>query len=222
MDIGPAAATAVHLFGGPVSKRAAKKEGPLLPAAQGTPSYWLDNPPFKDLTSIQSKLPDEADVVIIGSGITGAAAARTILQLSAKEKRRPRVVVLEARELCSGATGRNGGHIKSMPYLTFSKLKNALGRERAGEIVRFQMRHLPAMVELGREHPLGQVRTVETADVFLEKEDLNLAKKQVEEVKKWLPNLSLEVFEGDIARKKVSFDSEAWRHDGRCFTIRGF
>lgn len=48
------------------------------------------------------KLPSSADVVIIGSGITGTSVARTLL-ISGKPMR---IVMLDARAACDGATGR--------------------------------------------------------------------------------------------------------------------
>ncbi|WZH39262.1 FAD dependent oxidoreductase-domain-containing protein [Fusarium acuminatum] len=87
---------------------------PGFPVPEPTQSYWLDDPPFPALCDIQDDdLPQEADVVIIGSGIAGASVAKSLLELSESKLR---VVVCEARQLCSGATGRNGGHIKSAPY----------------------------------------------------------------------------------------------------------
>jgi glycine/D-amino acid oxidase-like deaminating enzyme len=48
-------------------------------------------------------LPRHVDVLIIGSGITGVSCARTLLR---KGPPSLRVLVLEARDVCSGATGR--------------------------------------------------------------------------------------------------------------------
>ena len=56
-------------------------------------------------------LPVNASVVIIGSGISGAFAAKELNDCGIKD-----VVVLEAREICSGATGRNGGHCQPLCY----------------------------------------------------------------------------------------------------------
>lgn len=82
-----------------------------LPSANPTASYWLRDPsPALLGHRTTADLPDAADVVIVGSGITGAFAARFLLKEEGKRrgegKERRRVVMLEAREACSGATGR--------------------------------------------------------------------------------------------------------------------
>ncbi|KAI6417671.1 hypothetical protein MCOR20_000163 [Pyricularia oryzae] len=78
-----------------------------LPVKNPTRSYWQD-PPDQVIANLRSSpdLTQDADVVIIGSGITGAAIAWHLLQDDA-EGPYPKVVMLEAREICSGATGRN-------------------------------------------------------------------------------------------------------------------
>lgn len=73
-----------------------------LPRDNPTLSYWQDPPDgIADLRSTP-ELPQRAEIVIIGSGITGAAVAWNLGQSSNS------IVMLEARETCSGATGRNG------------------------------------------------------------------------------------------------------------------
>ncbi|POR38256.1 Putative oxidoreductase OrdL [Tolypocladium paradoxum] len=72
-----------------------------LPTPNSTHSYWHRNPSRKLLGHrTTAALPPAADVVVIGSGITGTFAAR---ELVAGGKS---VVLLEAREACWGATGR--------------------------------------------------------------------------------------------------------------------
>ncbi|POR34317.1 Uncharacterized protein TPAR_05465 [Tolypocladium paradoxum] len=177
---------------------------PGLPVPNPTSPYWLDDPPFPHLVDVQDGLLDAADVVIIGSGITGAAAAKAILELAEADGQQPlRVVVLEARGLCSGATGRNGGHIKCAPYEEFARLKKKLGPERARRIVRFQLRHLPALLEVGREIPQGEAREVETVDVFLEDNVFEAARQSVEELKAWMPEVEVTVLNGEEARDKT-------------------
>ena len=60
-----------------------------------------------DLDSHRSTetLPEECDVIIVGAGFAGASIAHYIYENNPTP---PRVVILEAREACSGATGRNG------------------------------------------------------------------------------------------------------------------
>jgi ribulose 1,5-bisphosphate synthetase/thiazole synthase len=75
-----------------------------LPRDNPTKSYWQDPPDeIADLQST-SDLPATADVVIVGSGISGAAITWGLLQDDAPQS----IVMLEARQACSGATGRNG------------------------------------------------------------------------------------------------------------------
>ena len=75
-----------------------------LPSAKSTRSYWHKEPSATLLGHRTTKdLPATADVVIVGSGITGAFAARFLKEGWAREHS---VVMLEAREACWGATGR--------------------------------------------------------------------------------------------------------------------
>lgn len=74
-----------------------------LPSKLSTQSYWHQAPSarlFGHRTT--AELPTDAEVVVVGSGITGAFAARELVRAGA------RVVMLEAREACWGATGRVG------------------------------------------------------------------------------------------------------------------
>ncbi|KAI5456541.1 FAD dependent oxidoreductase-domain-containing protein [Mariannaea sp. PMI_226] len=176
---------------------------PRFPVETPTSSYWLDDPPFPELCDIQGVLPDESDVVIIGSGITSVSIAKTLLELSEQDGGAPlKVTVLEARQLCSGATGRNGGHIKSTPYEMFSFYRKKIGPERARDFIRFQMLHLPTLLEIGEQFPLGEAREVQTVDLFLEKDDLEKAKKQVEEAREWLPEIVHHVWDANQAQKE--------------------
>lgn len=76
-----------------------------LPRENPTISYWQD-PPDDEIANLRSTshLPNTADIVVIGSGISGASIAYNVLSRSPGTK----IVMLEARQACSGATGRNG------------------------------------------------------------------------------------------------------------------
>ncbi|KAJ7066125.1 FAD dependent oxidoreductase [Mycena amicta] len=110
-----------------------------LPVANPTHSFWIDSPGANPLASEGSDGPltETADVCIIGSGITGVSAAYHLSvavargEIPSVSDKPLRVVILEARDFCSGATGRNGGHLTPLAI-------RALGMENhtAAEIVR--------------------------------------------------------------------------------------
>lgn len=62
-------------------------------------------------------LPDRADIVIVGAGITGASFARALLEQNHGKDSAGnplKVIILEARGVCSGATGRCGLNFASV------------------------------------------------------------------------------------------------------------
>jgi hypothetical protein len=82
--------------------------GPF-PTARPTPSYWRNTTKPIDSHRSTETLPSETDIVIIGAGYSGAAIAHHLIEESERHGRPiPSIVILEAREACSGATGRNG------------------------------------------------------------------------------------------------------------------
>lgn len=87
-----------------------------LGLGNGTISYWTVPASPIARRGAEAQLPLEVvDVVIIGSGISGTAVARTLMERDSELRgeqgrqeggRALRVVMLEARDTCSGATGR--------------------------------------------------------------------------------------------------------------------
>lgn len=76
------------------------------------PSYWLQNwSSVLTHAGMDAELPQEADVVVIGSGLTGTCFVDELVRLLTGDEggrfegRTVKVVVLEARTFCSGATG---------------------------------------------------------------------------------------------------------------------
>ena len=120
---------------------------PGFPVPKPTTPFWHSQP--HPLANHQSAWPTTpVDVVIIGAGVTGTNLARTLL------KREPSlyIVVVEARGLCSGATGRNGGHIKTMAFAVWEDRKAAYGIEEAIRLTEFEQSHLAAMTSAAREN----------------------------------------------------------------------
>lgn len=78
--------------------------------------------------------------------------------------------MLEARSLCSGASGRNGGHIKPDCYKHFTSFQKKYGTEEAIKLCKFEMRNMRASVSFIKEQGLAEAcDLVETraVDVFM-------------------------------------------------------
>lgn len=119
-------------------------EDPALPVANPTTSYW-QTPPHEELLGVQSpQLPSSCDIAVIGSGISACSTIRELLVGGFAGK----IVVLEARELCSGATGRNGGRIHVHAMKDYDRFRRLFGDAAAEKIVRFQMMHREAIEEV--------------------------------------------------------------------------
>ncbi|KAK0210961.1 FAD dependent oxidoreductase-domain-containing protein [Desarmillaria ectypa] len=116
-----------------------------LPATSPTRSFWIDTPDANPLGSEGSTgtLTQDADVCIIGSGITGVSAAYHLSNNSSLN-----VVVLEARDFCSGATGRNGGHLTPSTFLGFSASASEFGEKEAVRSLQLENYTAEAIVKI--------------------------------------------------------------------------
>ena len=86
-------------------------------------SYWLEEPG----TELHSKPLDGCpDVDIVGGGITGCSAARTLAEAGL------RVRVHEARGVAEGASGRNGGFALRGGAMPYERAREWLGADEAG------------------------------------------------------------------------------------------
>jgi len=93
------------------SKSIKKGLDPGLPRENPTPSSWLIPPDsLQNYRSTESLPTGLIDVVIIGSGFGGTSVAWHLLHGDSDSPRHSylRTLMLEARDVCSGATGRNG------------------------------------------------------------------------------------------------------------------
>jgi glycine/D-amino acid oxidase-like deaminating enzyme len=84
-------------------------EGKLLPVANRTESFWLtERDPELKAARTTPNLPSSADVVIVGSGMSGAMMAYHLTRKSQAQGKQLNIVMLEADECCGSATARNG------------------------------------------------------------------------------------------------------------------
>ncbi|EJD52481.1 nucleotide-binding domain-containing protein [Auricularia subglabra TFB-10046 SS5] len=177
------------------------KADPGLPVPNPSRSFWMH--PHARLPP--SKLPAYADVVVVGSGITAASVARTLLA----EQPALHVAVIDARDACGGATGRNGGHLKCVPYLyeEYSAIKRKYGESEAKKIVRFRQMHVTETIRIAAEEGVLEAagaREVESLDVHFSAEVFDVHRKKFEEWKRDCPEESrrYRLYEAEEARSK--------------------
>jgi glycine/D-amino acid oxidase-like deaminating enzyme len=148
-----------------------------------TRSFWLDGVPGQDVGA-GAPLPSRAEVVVIGGGITGVSAAYWLAGHGIG------AVVLEARGLSGGATGRNGGHISPGTAERFSEACKRYGPDRARAIWDFSHRCAEAVQAFVAEHRVDCELRV-TGSVSLALTPAELA--QVEETAETLRGLGVGV-----------------------------
>ena len=155
------------------------------PIATPLPSYWHSKPsPLANLIQPNANNTTQPfkkyDYMIIGSGISGAMLAYNILTSHPRSS----VLMLEARGICSGATGRNGGHTKAASYRSYLQNKEDLGREEALRIVRLEWECIVATHRLAEETGLrGEADMCRTVDVIYDAGVWEAGKRAIEELK---------------------------------------
>ncbi|KAK3984466.1 putative Glycine/D-amino acid oxidase [Cladorrhinum sp. PSN332] len=132
-----------------------------FPVDDPTTSYWQDPPDeeLADYCSDLNGLPKKVETVIIGSGITGAAVGWGLLnrqdsepeENEENEKKEWKLIMLEARRTCSGATGRNGGHTKAASYRSFKHHVETVGLGEAKKIASLELRNIQEVHRFARD-----------------------------------------------------------------------
>lgn len=104
--------------------------------------YWWEEAPRIEAPPVE--LPAEADVAIIGSGYAGLSAALPLLRGGRS------VLVLEAEQPGIGASSRNGGAVGATLRISFSRMIEMFGLEKAEDYyrgVRAARQHLGDLIE---------------------------------------------------------------------------
>ncbi|KAH8825314.1 FAD dependent oxidoreductase [Flagelloscypha sp. PMI_526] len=159
-----------------------------LPVENPTRSFWLDSSPdLNPLAEVGSQgvLPTDADVCIIGSGITGVSTA---YHLNGQVK----VVILEARKFC-----RNGGHITPYGSRGFAALAAQYGAIEANKTFALEQYTSSEIVSLIHKHGLEEATSLVHGGhngIFHSADDASLAKIDHEAAKAAGANVSHEVF----------------------------
>ncbi|KAE8352385.1 FAD dependent oxidoreductase [Aspergillus coremiiformis] len=180
-------------------------QDPGLPNPNPTSAYWQS--PSHPLSNTQSPtLVLTTDIAIIGSGITGLSVLLTLLERHPDLK----MTVLEARSLCSGATGRNGGQLAANAGEEYVHLVEEYGREEAGKIVRFTFENLRRMRELARRFAReeSEVQEVVKVRVFLEEAGFERFRRGVDALERDVPELKgvYTVLESEVLKRDYHLD----------------
>ncbi|KAH8660301.1 FAD dependent oxidoreductase-domain-containing protein [Xylariales sp. PMI_506] len=138
-----------------------------VPVSNPTKSFWIEgaSSPLRDFRST-SDLPETTDIAIIGSGYSGATAAYWLHKYTQNATQKPKVLMLEARDICGGATGRNGGQLRPHAYSRYPKWKAKFGPDGAMALIRHEMAHLPAFKELAAEEGIAEEVCLKFGETF--------------------------------------------------------
>jgi gamma-glutamylputrescine oxidase len=104
-----------------------------------TTSYWLAEP-TDPLPHVE--LDGEADVAVVGGGITGCACALVLAEAGL------RVRLLDAREIAGGASGRNGGFALRGGAAPYPVLADSIGSDATAAVWRWTEAELGALRSL--------------------------------------------------------------------------
>jgi glycine/D-amino acid oxidase-like deaminating enzyme len=155
-----------------------------LPSEKSTTPFWRTELHELDNHRTTPDLPSSCDILIIGGGYAGITAAYHLLASEEAKAKfgsaapKPNVVLLEARGACSGATGRNGGHLRPAVHTRLPELIKEYGVERAVELCDFEDAHVLAVKELIEKEGIEcEFRLVRSFDIYTDRERAKEAKE---------------------------------------------
>lgn len=111
-----------------------------LPIPNPGECFWQTSPHALHSHRSTEELPKQTDILIIGAGYSGVATAYHLTKDTNQS-----ITLLEARGACSGATGRNGGHLRPDFYGHIPTYMDRAGEEAAIEIAKFEIAHVQAI-----------------------------------------------------------------------------
>lgn len=170
--------TAVNGATSTMTNEVPEKVSKLLPLSTATPTEPFWHRDIHDLHNHRTteELPAHSDVVIIGGGYAGIATAYNLVK--GDKPNDLSVTVFEARGICSGATGRNGGHLRPDLYGHIPTYIERAGLEAAAALAEFEIAHVFAIKDLVEKEKIDCDFTLSrTVDVWCNEQAAAKAKQ---------------------------------------------
>lgn len=146
-----------------------------FPASNSSKSFWqISGHNLNDLRST-AELPTHSDIVIIGGGYAGVSTAYHLGQEFGETA--GSITLLEARAVCSGAAGRNGGHLRPDLYGHIPTYINRAGPRAGAEIAEFEISNLRVLKRFIEEEGIDcDLTLTRSIDVWCNEEAAKKAK----------------------------------------------
>ncbi|KAF7930490.1 uncharacterized protein EAE98_004890 [Botrytis deweyae] len=120
-------------------------------------------------------LPTHSDVVIVGAGYAGVSTAYHLVKEGGDSVKS--ITIIEARGACSGATGRNGGHLRPDLYGHIPTYVERGGPRAGAEIAEFEIAHVKEIKKLIEKENIDcDFSLCRTVDVWCNEEMAKKAK----------------------------------------------
>ncbi|KAI8959111.1 FAD dependent oxidoreductase [Daldinia sp. FL1419] len=179
--------------------------GPF-PVKNATVPYWRTQLHHLDSHRSTPELPEKQDIAIIGAGFAGTALAHYLLKDGPENEPKPSITILEAREACSGATARNGGHVRPDLFVSLVARMQAQGLETANQVALFEVANAEALAALVRDEQIDcDLQAVTTGDVFVDANEAAKIKKLWDAMTKLnCPTLRSVTYHGPNDAERVS------------------
>lgn len=132
----------------------------------------------------------------------------------------PSVVILEARQVCSGATGRNGGQLKPDPYVRPADIATTHGFEAALECANFERSHVPAIKKTIEDENIDcDFVLTRCCDVLLTEDMASKLRTSVSMLRKaGLPTVVEDVYDGAAMDPQSAEQLSGVKGAKACFT----
>ncbi|KPI36975.1 uncharacterized protein AB675_6040 [Cyphellophora attinorum] len=178
---------------------------PSLPQSEPCLSWWHQTTrAFPYLNANNDKpVPSSTKYLIIGSGISGALTAYTLVHdynVPGDE-----IVILEAREAVSGASGRNAGHVRPDAFRGFQGYEALHGAEQALKIIANEKLVFEKIDAFVKQHEVPcDFHPTTTFDVCLTEEFAKYEKDSFDAYVRAGGDVShIKYFEGEEARQRT-------------------